>query len=180
MPGSYAETKVRMEQALRQIHDCEKPNIAVMAREFQVPATRLRARWNERPSKQDRPGPNKKLTDDQGLEVCLYLRHLDAIGTSAHTLRSLKRYAEFLETADLSPIGKGLEESIRKFAKGSLAQAEVGVVVQEKLSKTKAAELVLANGQNRSRHSAQKGGILYAGGARTMVRRRQRTMQKQR
>jgi len=46
-----------------------------------------------------------------------------------------------------SPIGKGVKESIKKFAKGSSAQAEVGVVVQEELSKTKAAELARANRQ---------------------------------
>jgi len=83
MPESYAETKARIEQALHRFCDCEKSNIAAMAREFQVPVTRLRARWNRRPSKQDRPGPNKKLTDDQELAVCLYLWRLHTIGTSA-------------------------------------------------------------------------------------------------
>ena len=93
--------------------------------------------------------------------------------TTPHTIRSLKRHAEFLETADLSSIGKGLKESVKKFTKGSLAQAEVGAVVQEELLKTKAAELAHTNRQNRTRRSVQKGGILYADGARSMMRRRQ-------
>jgi len=83
MPESYAETEARIEQALHKLHDCEKPNIAAVAREFQVPVSRLRARWNGRSSKQDLPEPNKRLTDDQELALCLYLRRLDTIGTSA-------------------------------------------------------------------------------------------------
>jgi hypothetical protein len=244
MPESYAETEARIEQALHKLHDCEKPNIAAMAREFQVPVSRLRARWSGRPSKQDRPGPNKKLGDDQELAVCLYIQRLDAIGTSAsfpmvtscansilrlchssrttplptvdscwtsrflqrhpefhirkqktperrkqshpeialerlqehnaeprspspllppqhpittpHTVRSLKRHAEFLETADLPSMGKRFKESIKKFVKGSLAQAEVAAVMREELSKTKAAEVARANRQSRTRRSVQK------------------------
>jgi hypothetical protein len=91
--------------------------------------------------------------------------------TTPHTLRSLKRHTEFLETADLSL--KAMRESFKKYAKGSLAQAEVGAVAQKELSKTKAAELARANRQNRTRRSVQKGGILYADGARAMVRKKQ-------
>jgi len=97
-----------------------------------------------------------------------------------HTLRSLKRHAGFLETADLSPIGKGLTECIEKFAKGSLTQAEVGAVVQEELSKTKAAELARTNRQQgldglfrREAFCMQMGLILWCVEGR-------RTMQKQR
>jgi len=83
MSEPYAKTEAPMEQALHKLHDCEKPSIVAMAREFQVLVTRLRARWDGRPSKQDRPGPNKRLTDDQELAICLYLRHLDTIGIPA-------------------------------------------------------------------------------------------------
>ena len=44
MLESYTKTEARIEQAIHQLHDCENPNIAAMAREFQVPVTRLRAR----------------------------------------------------------------------------------------------------------------------------------------
>jgi hypothetical protein len=47
----------------------------------------------------------------------------------------------------------------------------VGAVVQEHLSKTKAAELTRANRQERNQ-SLQKGGILYTDGARMNVRKR--------
>jgi len=83
MPEQYAEIEARISQACAKLHNCEKPNIAAVAREFQVPATRLRARWNGRQSRQDRSGANRRLTDDQELEVCLCLKRLDTIGTSA-------------------------------------------------------------------------------------------------
>jgi len=55
----------------------------------------------------------------------------------------------------------------------SLAQAELGAIAREELSKTKAAEIARANRQNKSRWSIQKGGLLYADGARAMTRKRQ-------
>jgi len=47
-----------------------------------------------------------------------------------------------------SPRGKRFRERIRKFAKGSLAQAELGTIAQEDLSRTKAAEITRTNRQN--------------------------------
>jgi len=82
MPESYAEIEAHIEQALHELRDCENPNIAAVAREFQAPVSRLRARWNGRSSKQDLPEPGKRLTDDQELAVYLY-RRLDTIRTSA-------------------------------------------------------------------------------------------------
>jgi hypothetical protein len=83
MPESYAEIEALIEQALHKLHACENPNVAAVAREFQVPVTRLCARWNGRSSKQNLSRPNKRLTDDQELAVCLYLQRLDTIGISA-------------------------------------------------------------------------------------------------
>jgi len=45
MPESYAETEARIERAPP---FASHPNIAAVARELQIPATRLRARWNGR------------------------------------------------------------------------------------------------------------------------------------
>jgi hypothetical protein len=41
MPESYAEIEAHIEQALHKLGACEKPNVAAVAREFQVPASRL-------------------------------------------------------------------------------------------------------------------------------------------
>jgi len=46
MPELYAEIEARTKQALHNLHACGNPNITAVAREFQVPMTRLRARWN--------------------------------------------------------------------------------------------------------------------------------------
>jgi hypothetical protein len=83
MPEKYAEIEGRIEQACEKLYQCSNPNISAVAREFEVPRSRLQARWNGRQSKQQRPAANKKLTDAQELAVCLYLDRLDAIGTSA-------------------------------------------------------------------------------------------------
>jgi len=74
-----------------------------------------------------------------------------------------------LKMADLSP---RFRESLNIFTKGSLAQAHTGALTKEHLSKTKAAELARANRQERNRRSVQKGGLIYADGARTVVRKR--------
>jgi hypothetical protein len=89
---SYESIEARIQEAIDDLEkrDEEKPNLAAVAREFEVPPQRLRARWNGRRSKCDVPGPNKKLSGDQELAVCLYLDRLDAIGTCAR--KKMVRY----------------------------------------------------------------------------------------
>jgi len=83
MSEKYTEIEARIKEVCKKLNNCEKPNVAAVAREFEVPETRLRARWNERQSRRDRPAAGRKLTEDQELAVCLYLKQLDTIGTSA-------------------------------------------------------------------------------------------------
>jgi hypothetical protein len=82
---SYGSLEVRIQEAINILQERgeEKPNLAAAAREFELPPQRLRARWNGRQSKFDRPVTNTKLSGDQELAVCLYLDRLDAIGTCA-------------------------------------------------------------------------------------------------
>jgi hypothetical protein len=82
---SYGSLEVRIQEAINVLQERgeEKPNLAAAAREFELPPQRLRARWNGRQSKFDRPAKNTKLSGDQELAVCLYLVRLDAIGTCA-------------------------------------------------------------------------------------------------
>jgi len=61
----------------------EKPNIAGVAREFEVPESCLRARWNGRQTRSRRAAVNRRLTKAEELAVCMYLNRLDTIGTSA-------------------------------------------------------------------------------------------------
>ena len=83
MPEKYAEIEARIEAACERLSELDKPNIAAMAREFQVPDSRLCALWNGVQPKTQRPAANKRLSDEEELAVCLYLKRLDSIGTSA-------------------------------------------------------------------------------------------------
>ena len=85
MSESYSEIESRIREALDALSKRDKPNIAAAAREFRVPEQRLRARWNGRVSKQERPAANRKLSEDQELAVCQYIDRLDSIGTAVRT-----------------------------------------------------------------------------------------------
>ena len=85
-------------------------------------------------------------------------------------MRSLKRQAECLRTADLSST---LHRSLDTFIKGSLVQAHAGAQFQEDLQHTQAAEIARASRQKRSRRSVQKGGVMYVDGAHSMTRQRE-------
>jgi hypothetical protein len=85
MPPQCRPTSLQIEtsilEAIHAMAQQEQPNIARSAREFDVPETRLRARWKGRaPS---RGGQNKALSDDQELAICHYLDRLDQIGLPA-------------------------------------------------------------------------------------------------
>ncbi|RPB22341.1 hypothetical protein L211DRAFT_788963 [Terfezia boudieri ATCC MYA-4762] len=62
---------------------------------------------------------------------------------------------------------------MRAFAKGSIAQAHDGTQAVEDLHKTTAAEKARQARQTASKHSLQKGGVLYASKARAMVKEKQ-------
>jgi hypothetical protein len=66
--------------------------------------------------------------------------------TTPHITHSLKRHADaviaevFERTDPEFPTGKWFRETIQKFAKGSLAQAELGTIAEEELLRTKATD----------------------------------------
>ena len=81
----YGDIEIRIQAAIESLNTNPNPypNIAEIARKYEIPVSRLRARLQGCQSRQQRPGTNHKLTDDQELAVCQYLDRLDAIGTSA-------------------------------------------------------------------------------------------------
>ena len=81
----YEDIKIRIQAAVTSVENRQKEqiNVAELARTYEVPVHRLRARLQGRQSRQERPGANRKLTEDQKLVVCQYLDRLDTIGTSA-------------------------------------------------------------------------------------------------
>jgi hypothetical protein len=113
---SYESIETRIQEAIDvlQERDEEKPNLSAAAREFEVPMQRLRARWNGRRSKCDVPGPNKKLTGDQELAVCLYLDRLDAIGTCARKKMVTNCANAILARAHEDPCRTTMDEAISR------------------------------------------------------------------
>jgi hypothetical protein len=83
MAESYANEKIRIGKACNALKRFKKPNIAYIARDFDVNEKKLRNRFNGIPSKSKYEGHNKTLTDDQKLSVCHYLNRIDQTGISA-------------------------------------------------------------------------------------------------
>jgi len=81
----YKDIEIQIQAAIESLstNPNSYPNIVEIARNYKIPVSRLRARLQGSQSRQQRPGANHKLTDDQELAVCQYLDWLDTIGTSA-------------------------------------------------------------------------------------------------
>ena len=81
----YEDVEIWIQAAVTSVDNRQKEqiNVAELARTYEVPVHRLRARLQGRQSRQERPGANRKLTEDQELAVCQYLDRLDTIDTSA-------------------------------------------------------------------------------------------------
>ena len=89
------------------------------------------------------------------------------------TIRSLKRQGEELqhEAAAFSPT---FQWRLKLVVQGGLAQAQSGALVLENLEHTRAAEEARsARRKSANRRQVQKGGVIYASGAREMVKRRE-------
>jgi len=83
MLTDYHEVEERISQALYALQNRQKAKIAPIAREFGVPYQRLKARYNGRISRSQRPSFNSKLSEMQELAITLYLDSLERICCSA-------------------------------------------------------------------------------------------------
>ncbi len=83
MPEAYSEVEIRVQQAVDEFYQREDVSIPALAREFNVPEQRLRARCNGRRSYLTKPGANRRLSLVQEKAICEYLDRLDSIGTAA-------------------------------------------------------------------------------------------------
>ena len=77
MPKFSPEVEIRIASALEAYHTSNKPNIKALAREFDVPYGRLRARINGRASRNTRPGPNRALDSEQEAALINWITLLD-------------------------------------------------------------------------------------------------------
>ena len=75
MPDSYDEIEARIQAAIASIPPDRKPNIAKLARDFAVPESRLRARYNGRMTRSNCGGKNQVLTKDQEMALGNIIQH---------------------------------------------------------------------------------------------------------
>ena len=80
MPDTYHDIEDRISEAIQSLDNQRKPNIAKTARDFRVPRSRLRNRWNGRQPKSQVVAHNRTLSEAQELAICQYLDHLDRGG----------------------------------------------------------------------------------------------------
>lgn len=82
MSDQYKAIEKRISDACASIRGQKKPNISRLAREFDVPMHRLRARINGRPSRSTRQHPTHALTKAQERAVIQWIRYLDSLHLS--------------------------------------------------------------------------------------------------
>jgi hypothetical protein len=77
MPDSYIDIENRISEAFDAYNQREKPTIKALAREFEVPYSRLRARIQGRQSRSTRPTTNKALDEAQEKALIQWVTLLD-------------------------------------------------------------------------------------------------------
>ena len=70
MPDTYHDIENRISEAVKSLTSQKYPNITKTAREFCVPLSRLRNRWNGRRSKSQVVAHNRTLSEAQELAIC--------------------------------------------------------------------------------------------------------------
>ena len=76
---SNESIEARIQLAILELENVEKPNIKAWARSRNLPYPRLLARYKGRPSLFDRPSNGRKLDDSQESALCRYIDFLDSI-----------------------------------------------------------------------------------------------------
>ncbi|WVQ77749.1 hypothetical protein IAR50_007439 [Cryptococcus sp. DSM 104548] len=80
MLPEISEVEAKVTEALEVASQQENPNIAALAREYDVPIKRLRNRYKSIPSKHDKKPVNKALSDEQEKVLLEWIRRLDGWG----------------------------------------------------------------------------------------------------
>jgi hypothetical protein len=81
MPDSYSDIETRVLKACEIAQGQKKPNISALARQFDVPYQRLRARIHGRATRSTRPISTKTLDDIQEKALIRWIRQLDSLYT---------------------------------------------------------------------------------------------------
>ena len=78
---SYSDIEDRIQLALSIIKPDETPNLATLARGWELPYQRLRMRYKGRGTRQNCGGNDQILSDDQELALCHIIEREKASGT---------------------------------------------------------------------------------------------------
>ena len=77
MENSYAAIEERISDAIKVAQSQKKPNIRALARDFNVPYSRLYGRFNGQPSRSERPPTNSALDSYQEKALIRWIQQLD-------------------------------------------------------------------------------------------------------
>jgi hypothetical protein len=83
MPKAPDRREERLLEALDAAYGYEKPNLAALARAYEVSYPSLKRRWHGVSSRSDREPTNRKLDRDQEAAVIAYIDCMDSLGVSA-------------------------------------------------------------------------------------------------
>ena len=64
MTTEYIRVENKIQEALKELQESTKPNVAEAARRYGVPESRLRARWKGSQLRHERPTAGRRLTND--------------------------------------------------------------------------------------------------------------------
>lgn len=79
MTSTYILIENKITEALDSIADIEKPNIKALARDYNLPYSRLLNRYNGRAPRTHRPPANRLLSFEQEKSLCQYIEALDKL-----------------------------------------------------------------------------------------------------
>ena len=131
MPDTYHDIEDRISEAVKSLDSQGKPNVAKTARDFRVPPSRLRNRWNGRRSKSQVVAHNRTLSEAQELTICQYLDHLDRGGPKAQ-YNQLKQAANAFLKKDYT--GKGKPPTVGSHWAGQFLQRHSQYFVRKQKS----------------------------------------------
>lgn len=103
MPQSNADIEAQIVKAIASLSNQSKPNFAKTAREFSVPASRLRRRWNGGKSLFERQPNNRKFNSLQELALCQFIDSFDQTGASVNRAQVTAAANSILEESHTDP-----------------------------------------------------------------------------
>ena len=108
MSANNKKIETSIGHAIEKLQQQENPNLSAIAREFNVPYTRLRARWKGRKSLFARPSHSQRFDSAQEKALCSWIEYNDGLGLSLKRPQILRAATSILRLSDASapPLGE--------------------------------------------------------------------------